>query len=52
MRSNESGAAVVLADLDNFKAVNDEYGHGAGDAALKACADACSASVRSTDLIG
>ncbi|WP_284975612.1 GGDEF domain-containing protein [Arthrobacter sp. efr-133-TYG-104] len=52
LRSNESGAAVVLADLDNFKAVNDEYGHGAGDAALKAFADACSASVRSTDLIG
>lgn len=52
LHSTESGAAVVLADLDHFKAVNDEHGHGAGDAALKAFAEACIASVRSTDLIG
>jgi diguanylate cyclase (GGDEF)-like protein len=52
LHSTGSGAAVVLADLDHFKAVNDEYGHGAGDAALKAFAEACAASVRSTDLIG
>jgi len=45
-------AAVVLADLDHFKAVNDKYGHAAGDAALQAFAAACTASVRSTDLVG
>ncbi|MGJ3191509.1 GGDEF domain-containing protein [Paenarthrobacter nitroguajacolicus] len=52
LHATDSGAAVVLADLDHFKAVNDEHGHGAGDAALKAFAEACTASVRSTDLIG
>ncbi|MEV7603976.1 GGDEF domain-containing protein [Paenarthrobacter sp. NPDC089322] len=52
LRSTDSGAAVVLADLDHFKTVNDEHGHRAGDSALKAFAEACTASVRSTDLIG
>ncbi len=46
------GAALILADLDYFKAVNDEHGHAAGDAALCAFAEACTASVRSTDLVG
>jgi len=45
-------AALILADLDYFKAVNDEHGHAAGDAALRAFAEACTASVRSTDLVG
>ncbi len=45
-------AALVLADLDHFKAVNDEFGHAAGDAALQTFAAACTASVRSTDLVG
>jgi diguanylate cyclase (GGDEF)-like protein len=45
-------ASLVLADLDHFKAVNDQYGHAAGDAALQTFAAVCAASVRSTDLVG
>ncbi|KQR02595.1 diguanylate cyclase [Arthrobacter sp. Leaf145] len=45
-------AAVVLADLDHFKSVNDTHGHAAGDAAIRAFAMACKGSLRRTDLVG
>jgi diguanylate cyclase (GGDEF)-like protein/PAS domain S-box-containing protein len=44
--------AVLLAiDLDRFKALNDDAGHAAGDAALIKVADACRAAVRSSDMV-
>ncbi|MGM9471684.1 GGDEF domain-containing protein [Pseudarthrobacter sp. YS3] len=44
--------ALVLADLDHFKSVNDTHGHAAGDVALQSFAGACLNTVRSTDLVG
>lgn len=44
--------ALVMVDLDYFKAINDKYGHHIGDLALQNCARILSASVRNIDLVG
>jgi diguanylate cyclase (GGDEF)-like protein len=45
-------ASLVYFDLDGFKAVNDRFGHAAGDLALKAVAERLSANVRESDIVG
>lgn len=47
-----SPASLVYFDLDGFKAVNDRYGHAAGDACLCAVADRLIAHVRESDVVG
>jgi diguanylate cyclase (GGDEF)-like protein len=42
--------ALVLADLDDFKQINDRYGHGAGDEVLRRFADVLRENVRDFDL--
>jgi diguanylate cyclase (GGDEF)-like protein len=42
---------LVYTDLDNFKFVNDRYGHAAGDQALRIVADTLTSSLRRTDHI-
>jgi diguanylate cyclase (GGDEF)-like protein len=51
-RSNRHGLPLtaILFDLDNFKKVNDRYGHAAGDVLLRAFAENLSKSTRGSDV--
>lgn len=44
--------AILMVDLDNFKPVNDEWGHAAGDHLLLAIAKELRLNVRGGDLVG
>lgn len=43
---------VFFIDLNNFKPINDKYGHSVGDTYLKSIAQAVKSSLRETDLVG
>jgi diguanylate cyclase (GGDEF)-like protein len=43
--------SAILIDLDNFKAINDTFGHDMGDKALQISAELLKSCVRSDDLI-
>ena len=45
------GDALVLIDLDHFKAVNDEHGHAAGDDVLRAFGDTLRTRIRPHDFV-
>jgi diguanylate cyclase len=44
--------ALLVVDVDNFKGINDRFGHDRGDVALKLIAKAISTAVRGIDLVG
>lgn len=51
VKRNLTDLALMYLDLDNFKPVNDNYGHDAGDAVLQEIANRISGSIRVTDTV-
>ncbi|KMY68651.1 hypothetical protein AAU61_03240 [Desulfocarbo indianensis] len=47
--ADQNPVSLIIFDIDNFKGVNDTYGHQAGDKALQAIADRASSALRRSD---
>jgi len=50
-RRNNTGLCVAMCDVDHFKAINDEFGHSAGDRVLQQIADSLTEYVRRNDVV-
>ncbi|HEY8100862.1 MAG TPA: GGDEF domain-containing protein [Burkholderiaceae bacterium] len=51
-RRNSDNLVLMMLDIDNFKVVNDQYGHAAGDALLKSFTAQLSEILRTPDVLG
>lgn len=50
-KRNEEALSMLMVDIDHFKAINDHYGHLAGDQLLIAVADCLRANLREVDFV-
>jgi diguanylate cyclase (GGDEF)-like protein/excisionase family DNA binding protein len=50
-QEKDTSLSLLFCDLDNFRAFNEQHGHGSGDKALRAVARVLEGSVRHVDLV-
>ena len=51
-REHDTELCCLMVDIDNFKRINDQFGHAVGDQAIQAVASCLSAGLRLTDTVG
>lgn len=51
-RHERQGGALLVIDVDNFKRINDSFGHALGDEALRLIAQTIKGTLKSVDLVG
>jgi diguanylate cyclase (GGDEF)-like protein len=51
-KRNQNPFSIIIADIDDFKSVNDTYGHDCGDYIIQKTAQALADSVRDIDVVG
>ena len=49
-KRHDTPLSLIVIDIDNFKSINDKFGHSSGDKALKILADMINHSLRSSDM--
>jgi diguanylate cyclase (GGDEF)-like protein len=52
VRLQQQGGALLVVDVDNFKRINDSFGHDRGDEALRLIAVTIRGALRSVDMVG